>query len=84
MSLSERIGDRHAKPPKGNAFIGRNFWPQEGDATPAEWGAMSQDGSGAAAAEEVEDEEEGSGDSKRKKMKEGLASLFGKGPKKDQ
>ncbi len=43
-----------------------------------------QDGSTAAAAEEGEDEEEGSGDSKRKKMKEGLASLFGKGPKKDQ
>ncbi|CAL8464423.1 g3958 [Coccomyxa elongata] len=42
------------------------------------------DGSTAAAVEEVEDEEEGSGDSKRKKMKEGLASLFGKGPKKDQ
>lgn len=54
------------------------------NASQLRWGVLLQDGSTVAAGEEVEDEEGASGDSKRKKMKEGLASLFGKGPKKDQ
>lgn len=47
---------------------------------PVEPRVLLQDGGSAAGA----GEEEGEEDSKRKKMKDGLASFFGKTPKKDQ